>query len=61
MLRKIPVLWKKASSKSCLEVNSQQKSKWLHMSMSPGVELEDSNDRYGLNIIMYKNNKLHSI
>ncbi len=32
-LQKIPILWKKASSKSCLELNSLQKSHGAHMSV----------------------------
>ncbi len=35
MLQKIPILWKKGSSKSFLELNSLQKSHWAHMSISP--------------------------
>ncbi len=32
---KIAIIWKKASSKSCLELNSLQKSQRAHMSTSP--------------------------
>ncbi len=35
MLRKIPILWKKSSSKSFLELNFLQKSHQVHMSISP--------------------------
>ncbi len=28
------IMWKNASSKSCLELNSLQKSQWSHMSIS---------------------------
>ncbi len=35
MLQKIPILCKKGSSKSFLELNSLQKSHWAHMSVSP--------------------------
>ncbi len=35
MLLKIPILWKKGSSKSFLELNSLQKSHRVHMSISP--------------------------
>ncbi len=31
MLQKIPIIRKKASSKSCLELNSLQKSQWAPM------------------------------
>ncbi len=34
MLRKIPIIWKKALSKSCLELNSLQKSRGAHISIS---------------------------
>ncbi len=34
MLRKIPITWKKASSKSCLQLNSLQKYQGAHMSTS---------------------------
>ncbi len=35
MLQKIPILWRKGSSKSFLELNSLQKSHWTHISISP--------------------------
>ncbi len=38
MLQKILIIWKKASSQSCLELNSPQKSEWAHMSTSPRSE-----------------------
>ncbi len=34
-LWKIPLIWKKVSSKSCIELNSLQKSQDAHMSSSP--------------------------
>ncbi len=34
MLGKILIIWKKASSKSCLELNSLQKRQWAHMPTS---------------------------
>ncbi len=34
MLRKIPIIWKKVSSKSCLALHSLQKSQWAHMPIS---------------------------
>ncbi len=34
MLQKIPLIWKKDSSKSCLELNSLQKSQWAHIFIS---------------------------
>ncbi len=33
-LQKIPIIWKKASSKSCLALHFLQKSQWAHMSIS---------------------------
>ncbi len=34
MLRKIPLIWKKDSSKSCLELSSLQENWWAHMSIT---------------------------
>ncbi len=34
MLGKIPIIWKKASSKKCFELNSLKKCQWAHMSAS---------------------------
>ncbi len=52
MLRKIPILWKKASSKSCLKLNSLQKSNGRIYLSLPGVELGGSKDWHVQSIIM---------
>ncbi len=43
-----------------LELNCQQKSLWVHISISLGVELGSLKNWHGWNIIMYKNGKLYS-
>ncbi len=58
MLQKISIIWKKTSSKSCLEINSLQKSQWVHMSIPPPPwegeeELEGSKDLHVSIIILY--------
>ncbi len=57
---------KKTSNKSCSELNFVQKSPQTHMAIScPHPNTQNgaggSKDRYGWNIILYWNGKLHSI
>ncbi len=61
MRRKISIIWKTASSKSCLELNSLQKSQWTHMSTSPRSEQGGTEDWCGWNIIMQENRKVDSL
>ncbi len=56
----VPILWKKGSGQSCLELNFPQKVS-MRTCLSPlRVELGGSEDWYGWNI-MYKNGKLYSL
>ncbi len=52
---------KKATNKSCLELNFVQKSPRAHMSIFHRVVLGGSKDWYDWNIILYWNGKIHSV
>ncbi len=60
MKQKIPIIWKKGSSKSCLELNSPRKSQGRTCQSPPRVELGGREDWYGWNI-MYKNSELYTL
>ncbi len=54
-LPKIRITSKKASNKSCLELNFIQKSLGVHMSISTTSRAGSSKDQYVWNLITYRN------
>ncbi len=58
---KISIISKNASTKNCWELNSIQKSKWMHMSISLQSGARGSKDWCISIIIMYWNGKVDSV